>query len=207
MARRAVDDGRVGYVFAVMDEDGPDLDKDKEREVGELLKREEEREQVVGQRLREAVDRMERHGGIRSRHNPFVVRLVKVLVDAWMMQSSMNKVDAKVGKEEEEWKLCVIVPSSGPIGSGVVQLGIAAYLGDEKGRRQDSNPWHSRNGLVDFLPDLILEKLWVLKSGFVKDKEVGEGGDEEVDGGADKPGSKESTTLSFKQGYQDPPGN
>ena len=32
-----------------------------------------------------------------------------MLVDQWMMKSSMNEVDAEVGEEEKQWELKVIV--------------------------------------------------------------------------------------------------
>ena len=32
-----------------------------------------------------------------------------MLVDQWMMKSSMNEVDAEVGKEEKQWELKVVV--------------------------------------------------------------------------------------------------
>ena len=43
----AVDDGAVGDVLAIVDEDGPDVDEDEEGDVGDFLEREEEREDVV----------------------------------------------------------------------------------------------------------------------------------------------------------------
>ena len=48
VARGAVDDGVVGEVLAVMDEDGPEVDEDEESDVGELLQGEQEGEDVVG---------------------------------------------------------------------------------------------------------------------------------------------------------------
>lgn len=40
VARCSVDDGRVCIVFAVMDEDRPDVDEDKQAKVCEFLERE-----------------------------------------------------------------------------------------------------------------------------------------------------------------------
>ena len=48
VAGGSVDDGAVGDVFTVVDHDGPDVDEHEESNVGELLQREEEREDVVG---------------------------------------------------------------------------------------------------------------------------------------------------------------
>ena len=43
--------------------------------------------------------------GERSRHDPFVVRLVQSLVNAGVVQTTMNPVDEEVGEEEEEREL------------------------------------------------------------------------------------------------------
>ena len=76
MASGAVDDGRVGNVLAVVDHDSPDLDESEQRDVGELLQRENEGEEVVWEGLREAVKRVEGVRGERRGHDPLVVRLV-----------------------------------------------------------------------------------------------------------------------------------
>ena len=46
-------------VFAVVDEDGPDVDEDEQGDVGEFLEGEEEWEEVVGDALGEAVEGVE----------------------------------------------------------------------------------------------------------------------------------------------------
>nr|GFD55168.1 hypothetical protein [Tanacetum cinerariifolium] len=46
MARSAVDDRRVVCILSIMDEDSPDVDKDKESNVCKLLEWKEEREDV-----------------------------------------------------------------------------------------------------------------------------------------------------------------
>jgi hypothetical protein len=48
VAGGAVDDGVVGEVLAVVDHDGPEVDKDEEEDVGHLLQREDKGEDVVG---------------------------------------------------------------------------------------------------------------------------------------------------------------
>jgi len=48
MARGAVQNRAIGYVFAIVDEDGPDLDEEEECEVSDLLEWEDEWEDVVG---------------------------------------------------------------------------------------------------------------------------------------------------------------
>ena len=76
MAGSAVDDGRVGDVLAVVDHDSPDLDESEQCDVGELLQREDEGEEVVWEGLGEAVERVEGVRGERRGHDPLVVRLV-----------------------------------------------------------------------------------------------------------------------------------
>lgn len=80
MACRAVDDWRVGHVFAVVDQDGPDVDEDEEEYVGELLQREDEGKEMIWDRLGEAVKRVERVRGKGRWHDPLVVRLVQTFV-------------------------------------------------------------------------------------------------------------------------------
>lgn len=48
---------------------------------------------------------MKGDGGVRSRHDPFVVSLVHVLVDQRMVKTSVNEVDAEIGEDKEQWKL------------------------------------------------------------------------------------------------------
>lgn len=55
VARGAIDDGRIGHVFPVVDEDRPDVDEDEEGDVGNFLEGEDEGEDVVGEGLGEAV--------------------------------------------------------------------------------------------------------------------------------------------------------
>ena len=81
MARRAIDNRGVSDVLAVVDEDGPDLDEEEEGQVCEFLQREDEGEDVVGDALGPAVDGVEGDGGVRGRHDPFVVGFVQGLVD------------------------------------------------------------------------------------------------------------------------------
>ena len=60
-------------------------------------------------------------------------------------------------------------------------------FGEEEGRREDSDPGHGAKGLADFQADLILEEFGVLEGCFVKDEDVGEGGDDDVDRCASDP--------------------
>ena len=97
-------------VFAVVDEDGPDVDEDEEGDVGKLGEGEQEGEHVVRQRLGVAVQRVEGVRGKGRGHDPLVVRLVDVLVDAWVVQTAVDPIDQRVGEEEEEGELQVVVP-------------------------------------------------------------------------------------------------
>lgn len=81
VAGSAIDDGRVGVILSVVDEDGPEVDEAKEPDEGELLQGEDERKEVVGDGLSETVDRMESVRGVRCWDDPFVMWLVKGLVD------------------------------------------------------------------------------------------------------------------------------
>lgn len=59
MTGGTIDDWVVGNIFAIMNQDSPDIDKQEEEYVGNFLQREEKREDVVGKRLRKAIKRME----------------------------------------------------------------------------------------------------------------------------------------------------
>lgn len=85
MACCTVDDGRVGHVFSIVNEDGPDVDKDEQRNIGELLERENEGKKMVRHRLQETVYGMEGMGREWSGHDPLVMCLVEGLVDSRMM--------------------------------------------------------------------------------------------------------------------------
>lgn len=110
VAGSAVDDRIVSVVFAVVDQDGPDIDEDEENDVGEFLQREYEGESMVGETLRVTVEGMEGVRGIWSRHNPLVVRLVQVPVDERVVQASVDPVDAEIGEGDEEGELNQVPP-------------------------------------------------------------------------------------------------
>ena len=76
MTRRSIDHRAVSHVFAIVDHHRPNLDEGEEGDVRELVEREQEREDVVGDALAEAVDRVEGVGGEGRRHDPFVVGFV-----------------------------------------------------------------------------------------------------------------------------------
>ena len=65
---------------------------------------------MVGQRLCIAVQRVEGVRGKGCGHDPLVVRLMDVLVDARVVQTAVDPVDQRVGEGEEEGELQVVVP-------------------------------------------------------------------------------------------------
>lgn len=81
MARGTINERRVRNIFSVMDEDGPDLDETKETQIGKLLQWEDKWKDVVWKALHETVDGIESDRCVRSGHDPFVVRLVQMLID------------------------------------------------------------------------------------------------------------------------------
>ena len=76
VAGSTVNHRAVRNIFSVVDQDSPEVDEAEKEDVGEFLERKDERENVVGNALRPAIQRMERVRCIRAGHNPLVVRLV-----------------------------------------------------------------------------------------------------------------------------------
>jgi len=148
VAGGAVDDGRVGDVLAVVDHDGPDLDEGEEGDVGELLQGEDEGEEVVGDGLGEAVERVEGVGGEGCGHDPLVVRLVQALVEELAVQGAVDPVDAEVGEGQEDGELDPVPGAAEEgekrvgelgVGGGVVDEAEAADFGDEEGNGEDGH--------------------------------------------------------------------
>lgn len=86
----------------------------------------------------------------------------------------MNEVDAKVGKEQEEWELEPVVVCERLIFECVVQFGVTKDFEEEEWRGEDSNTRHRARGLGDFHLDLVLEELGVFECGLVEYKLVRE---------------------------------
>lgn len=105
MACRTINDRRIGDVFTIMDHDGPDIDEAEQSNVGELLEWKHKWEQVVWYRLSETIEWMESMAGIRCRHDPLVVSLMKSLVDSWVMKTSVDEVNKTIGEEDEDREL------------------------------------------------------------------------------------------------------
>lgn len=181
----AVDDWVVGDVLAVVDHDGPDLDEGEEQHVRPLLKGEDEREDMVRQRLGKAVHGVEGDGGEGCRHDPFVVGLVHVLVDPGMVQATMNVVDAAVGEHEEERELEVVVPEARPVGGGVIHLGVSAHLEPEAGRGEERHSWNGGERLANLQRDLVLQVSGVLERIMVENEIIRSRRENEVEQGAE----------------------
>lgn len=180
VAGGAVDDGAVGHVLAVVDHNGPEVDKNKKPDGRELVQREQHREDVVRQRLRPPVHRVEGVRRERRRHDPLVVRLVQVLVHARVVQAPVDQVDHGVGEEDEEGVLQPLVPLAGALRGRVVELGIAVDFEQPERRRQEGHARHRLVGLLDLEPHLVLEVLRVLHGLLVEDEIVRERGKHEV---------------------------
>ena len=180
VARGAIDDGVVGNVLAVVNQNGPEVDKDEQADIGKLLERENEGEDVVRQALGVAVKRVEGVAGEGGGHDPLVVRLVKVLVDPGVVKAAMDPVDGEVGKQEEERELEPIVPGRGGFLELVVELTEASNFEEHERGGHQSHTRHGRVGLLDLEPDLVLEELGMLKCLFVEDEEVGETSKDEI---------------------------
>ena len=187
VASSTVNYRRVGDVLAVVDEDSPDIDEGEEGDVGELLKREDEWEDMVRKGLSIAVQWVESVRGIWSWHDPLVMWLVESLVDQWVVKTAVNQVDPEIGKDDEEWELEPIVPYSWSVGAVVIQHRVAAYFGDEEGSCEDGHDRQSSACLSDFHTHLVLEELGMIEGIFVEDENVREGCEDEVDDKAKDP--------------------
>lgn len=76
------------------------------------MERQDEGENVVRKSLSITIRGVESVGSVRSRHNPLVVGLVKSLVNQGVVKSSMDPVDAEIGKHQEQRELKYQVPPS-----------------------------------------------------------------------------------------------
>lgn len=112
MAGGAVNDGVVGDKFTIVNHDCPDVNEGEQADVGELVEREDEWENVVWHTLRVSVQWVESVRREWSWHDPLVVWLVEVLVDKRVMQSAVDEVDEEVGEEQEQWDLKDVVPAT-----------------------------------------------------------------------------------------------
>lgn len=108
----------TGDHVRIMNEDAPEVDRNKKCEVQVPLNREKEDEQVVRERLSEAIDRVERMGCEWRRYchrvsvndeqrtesertYPLMMRLMQSLVDKRYMEPAVYPIDAEVGEQQE----------------------------------------------------------------------------------------------------------
>lgn len=151
-----------------MDHDGPHVDEHEKTNICQLLKWEQEREHVVWNALREAIERVECVRCKWGRHDPFVMWLVQALVDGRMVQSAVNQIDPEVREDEKEWKLDECVVLERRFSSGVVQLRVSTNFGKEASSSQQGHDRHCFVSLTHFHLDLILEEFRMLECGFVE---------------------------------------
>lgn len=109
-----------------------------------------------------------------------MVRFVQGLVDPRMMESAVNPVDEEVGEKDEEGELKPVVERKWCFRGSVVQFGPPSNFGQHTGRGEDCHNRHGFVGLDDFEAHLILQVFWMIYGGFVKDKNVGESGANEI---------------------------
>jgi len=79
-------------------DDRPDIDEDEERDIRELLQREDVWKDMIWYTLRKAIQWMESMACIRRGHNPPVMRFVQPLVYQRLMQTPVNPIDEEVGE-------------------------------------------------------------------------------------------------------------
>jgi hypothetical protein len=116
---------------------------------------------------------MESVTGVRRWHNPLVVRLVEMLVNQGVVQITVNPINAKVGKNQEQWKLRKVVPKTGALFGGVVEFAVAANLEHHERCGTKSHERHRLVGLDDLQPDLILDEFRVIQGPLIEDEVVG----------------------------------
>lgn len=142
MAGRAINNRAVRHVFAIVDEDSPDVDEDEQSNIGQLLQWEDEWEDVIWHALGETIDRVESMTCIWSRHDPLVVWLMECLVDHGMMQPAVYEVNEEVGEEYEEGELEIVVQIEWCLGGCIVKFSITSDLGSEERSCEDSHDGH-----------------------------------------------------------------
>jgi len=100
------------------------------------------------------------------------MRLVQVLVDAWMMQPSVNPVDEKVREKEEQGELDDVVPHARTFFSGVINLAVASNLKPERCCSEDCHPWQRLQRLPYLHANLVLEVFRVLECLVIKNEVI-----------------------------------
>ena len=142
---------------------------------------------MIGNTLTPAIQRVERIAGVRSRNDPFVVRLVQSLIDQRMVQSTMDPVDTEIRERDEQGILEIIVERERSLAGEVVELGVSLHLGHEERRGQRSHDRHSLQRLFDLERNLVAQELGMLHSAMVVDEIVGDSRADEVEDEAEDP--------------------
>ena len=140
--------------------------------MGELLQREDERENEVWHTLSESIQRMKRMARVWRGHYPLVVRLMQSLVNLRVVQTSVDPIYEKVGEGHEKGDLYVIVKGEGGVGRSIVEFGVASDFAEKEGGHQDSYDGHGDQTLLDFETDLVFEVFGVGEGGVVEDEDV-----------------------------------
>lgn len=188
MTSGSVHNRAVGDILAIMNEDSPEVDEGKEEDIGHFLQGEEEGEHMVWHTLGPAVQGVESVGGVRARHDPFVMRLVEGFVDARVVKATVDPVDEEIGEEDEEGELQDAVIREGLLGNGVIELGVAPDFQNKERRSQQGHWGHGAHGLLHFHGDLVSQELGVVVGGFVPDEDIRERRNHEVDQESKDPG-------------------
>lgn len=128
-------------VVTIVNGYGPYVNKHIKAQVQNLVQGKDERVDVVGQSLKEAVNGVECMAGKRSRDLPDVVGFMEMLIDQFMMQETMNPVDAHVGKKEEgEHAKDESRPTQWRFTDAVVELAVASYFKEEQCNCRNADP-------------------------------------------------------------------
>lgn len=172
MAGSAVNNRAVSNVLAVVDHDGPEVDEDEKRDRGKLVQREQHGENVVRERLSPAVDGVESVRGVRGRHDPLVVRLVEVLVDERVVETSVDQVDAGIGEDDEKGVLKNLIRETWTFGNCVIKLRPATNFHEPKRDGQHGHAGHRLVRLLNLEPHLVLEVFGVVHSLLVEDEPI-----------------------------------
>src|SRR5437879_6062436 len=105
MTRRSINNWIIGNILPIVDEDRPDIYRNKESDVGELVEGKDKWEDVVRNGLCKPIKGMKSMTRIRSRYDPFMVWLMQYLIDHRMMQSSMNPINPEIREKQEKREL------------------------------------------------------------------------------------------------------
>ena len=134
---------------------------------------------LVGKGLDISIKRVESQSSPGSRHNPLVVRLVDVLVDAGVVLDAMNPVDADVvenhiqsSRSEQPWP--AVVANVG------VKQALATDFSEEPRQSQDVDEGNGSHGGLDFLLNLVLQESRVVFKATVENKVVRKRAENEV---------------------------